>query len=406
MIPKWAHGPFELIESGCENQRRGTDPGRRHALTYFDQSIEVAIRTFGDLHPTIRGVELPRERSDQARGHFPDKVHFLRWFSESSGRPLAVPPEEILWFHTLRNNIYHAGNGFTPEATHVDSARLAALAVFRLLFGDEAGAAAERQLEPRQAEVREAEIAPATSASRQPQRPPAVGPPRKGDLVPPGRVQSTWAGGYLITSDYPRGMYGNRGRRGGPGVGCGCADPAPRMFAPDPAHPDRKEPARYRLVGPIPPDFAGIEAEGEICGRCNRAMASGERTATSPTRYARRSSTLDGLLERGAHLGVSDSIRAFVERATGWGLHVRVHYFCVNLNAPENKSVGLIILAPGTERPGHVRVHVAAKSFARFYPQRSESEYATVLGSATQLLTPSQLDAFADRVEELLARSR
>lgn len=289
MIPNWAHGPFELIESGCENQARGTDPGRRHALTNFDQSIEISIRTFGDLHPGIRGLELPRERSEQAKGNFPEKVEFLKWYSGMSGRSLAVKPEDILWFHTLRNSIYHAGNGFTPEAVHVESARVAALAVFRLLFGDAAGDTAEAHLSP-------------------------------------------------------------------------------------------GAPARTVPVKPAVRDL----------------------TAPSRKEYVRRTSTLDELLERSNNLGTSDAIREFVARAEVWGLAIRVHYYCVNLNAPANKSVGLILLSTGPERPGHVLVEAAAKSFARFYPERTIGEYQALLGPSKQWMTPAELRAFGDRVAELL----
>ena len=87
-----------------------------------------------------------------------------------------------------------------------------------------------------------------------------------------GRVHSVWPDGYLITSDQPRGMYGNLGRRGGPGIGCGCKAPTPRLFAPDPERPDRLEPVHYQFVGRIRNDYAGIEREGVICGKCNRAM--------------------------------------------------------------------------------------------------------------------------------------
>jgi hypothetical protein len=90
-----------------------------------------------------------------------------------------------------------------------------------------------------------------------------------------GRVQATWADGYLITSDQPKGMYGNLGRRGGPGIGCGCRAPTARLFARDPERPDRVEPVRYQFVGRIRDDYAGTAPEGVICGTCNRAILGG-----------------------------------------------------------------------------------------------------------------------------------
>jgi hypothetical protein len=42
--------------------------------------------------------------------------------------------EEIVWYHSLRNELYHSGNGMVPEAYVLESARIAALGVFQTLF--------------------------------------------------------------------------------------------------------------------------------------------------------------------------------------------------------------------------------------------------------------------------------
>ena len=101
------------------------------------------------------------------------------------------------------------------------------------------------------------------------------GQPREGQPEGVGRVQAVWDDGYFITSDQPRGMYGNIGRRGGPGIGCGCKAPTPRLFAPDPERPQDLQPVRYQFVGRIRDDYAGTPREGVICGRCNRALSEG-----------------------------------------------------------------------------------------------------------------------------------
>lgn len=93
----------------------------------------------------------------------------------------------------------------------------------------------------------------------------------------------------------------------------------------------------------------------------HHSPSAGATTGRKP--YSRRTSTLGEFLDRISSLGVSAPIAEFVERAKArWGMHTRVHYYCVNLNAPQMKSVGLVILSPASERPGLIRVEIAAKS--------------------------------------------
>ena len=94
----------------------------------------------------------------------------------------------------------------------------------------------------------------------------------RGTRVEPGRVQAVWEDGYLVTSDYPRGLRGNAGRRGGPGVGCGCTGSTPRLRAPNPRRPQELLPSLYRFVGRIPDTYSGVLARGRICKTCDRAL--------------------------------------------------------------------------------------------------------------------------------------
>jgi len=139
-----------------------------------------------------------------------------------------------------------------------------------------------------------------------------------------------------------------------------------------------------------------------------REAATPARATEASTRsgrpYSRRASTLEELLERAATLHVDGAIKQFVERATHeWGFHTRVHYSCVNLNAPAMKSVGLVILGSTRGKPGMITVETAAKSFARFYPSRTETEYRTLLGPARQELNAAQLEDLAERIAKLFS---
>jgi len=144
-IPPWSQGPAELIRHALEHLARDGDTDRRLALIGFDNAIEVCVEAFVGLLPRQRGgLEIPRAEAEQALRNYHEKIRFLESYLTLRGLDLGVRIEHILWYHTLRNQLYHSGNGMTPEQRHVAGARDAALAVFRALFGgdlavDEAG---------------------------------------------------------------------------------------------------------------------------------------------------------------------------------------------------------------------------------------------------------------------------
>jgi hypothetical protein len=73
---------------------------------------------------------------------FEDKIQFLEWYLAESGQQLVTPIASIRWYHVLRNEIYHAGNGMVPELKHVADMKDAAVEVFGALFGHRAADAA------------------------------------------------------------------------------------------------------------------------------------------------------------------------------------------------------------------------------------------------------------------------
>ena len=142
-IDPWLHGAVELIQEGSERLNRGSDADKRRALVLFDEAIEQSIRIYGSIPRELRhGLDVPPERLKQAQGrYFSDKLEFLDWYLAASGRPVVTPLTTILWYHSLRNEIYHSGNGMVPEMKHVVGARRAAVEVVAALFGPAAAQA-------------------------------------------------------------------------------------------------------------------------------------------------------------------------------------------------------------------------------------------------------------------------
>lgn len=135
-VPPWAHGPAELFRHADEHLVADGDTDRRLAMIGFDNAIEVCVDTFVGLHPRNRGgYEIPREAREVALRNYHTKLAFLETYAAERALSLDdVPIDAVVWYHQLRNELYHSGNGMTPERQHVIGIRNAARGVFRALF--------------------------------------------------------------------------------------------------------------------------------------------------------------------------------------------------------------------------------------------------------------------------------
>ena len=134
-LAPWARGPFELIKHADEHLESAGDTDRRIALIGFDNAIEVCIDVFIKLHPKVRGgLELRREDVEKATRNYHTKIEWLDTYVETNNLELDFSIEEVVWYHSLRNELYHSGNGMVPEMHVLEGARSSALAVFNALF--------------------------------------------------------------------------------------------------------------------------------------------------------------------------------------------------------------------------------------------------------------------------------
>jgi hypothetical protein len=131
----WARGPFELIKHADGHLREAGDTDRRIALIGFDNAIEVCIDVFIRLHPKLRGgVELRREDVDNALRNFHTKIEWMDKHVGEKSLEIDFSIDALVWYHSLRNELYHSGNGMVPETHVLEGVRSAALAVFETLF--------------------------------------------------------------------------------------------------------------------------------------------------------------------------------------------------------------------------------------------------------------------------------
>jgi hypothetical protein len=136
----WARGPCEVFRHADEHLRLGSYFDRRMALVGFDNAIEIAIDVYVSLPPELRGrISLPRNEVEALRSSsFQEKIRWLFDFVNSHDIPLAVSRDELVFFHSKRNIIYHSGNGLTPDPFIVDNARRVAREVLVALYGEDA----------------------------------------------------------------------------------------------------------------------------------------------------------------------------------------------------------------------------------------------------------------------------
>ncbi len=96
----------------------------------------MCIDAFIRLHPKLRrGVELTKDDVAKATRNYHTKIEWLDKYVEEKHLSLEFSFEEIVWYHSLRNELYHSGNGMVPEMHVLESVRSAALGVFFTLFG-------------------------------------------------------------------------------------------------------------------------------------------------------------------------------------------------------------------------------------------------------------------------------
>lgn len=134
-LPAWTRGPYELIEHAESHYIGASDVDRRIALISFDNAIEVIITTYLQLNPKLRGGETFRKDDVQKwLQNYHSKIEFFEYFTEAHDIPLESSTAEIIWYHTLRNELYHSGNGMVPELHNLDGVREAAIEVFQALF--------------------------------------------------------------------------------------------------------------------------------------------------------------------------------------------------------------------------------------------------------------------------------
>jgi len=130
----WADGTRELLQHSVDYLDKGGDFDRRIAMICIDNSVELMIRTFLSLPRRARGTAGPtRKELEESQNSFPMLLDLLERYG--SDRLNGIALDEIEWFHKIRNDLYHSGQGVTVELAKAEAYIGIAITLFRNLFG-------------------------------------------------------------------------------------------------------------------------------------------------------------------------------------------------------------------------------------------------------------------------------
>jgi hypothetical protein len=131
--PPWASGPAEILRHGFELLKKDTDTNRRLAMISIDNAIELTIKTYLGLPKRVTSLQITRSEYEEFAESFPKLLDALQKYA--SAKLGGINLGEIEWYHRLRNQLYHQGNGLTVERDKVEVYAELANVLFTNLFG-------------------------------------------------------------------------------------------------------------------------------------------------------------------------------------------------------------------------------------------------------------------------------
>jgi len=133
MEKPWIDGPKELIIHASDHLRNKSDFDKRIAFISIDNAVELIIKTYLGLPKRIRKTIGPsRKEIQEAENSFPTYLDLLEKYDIQ--KLVGISLEDIEWFHRLRNQLYHMGNGITVDLSKVESYYEISIALFQSLF--------------------------------------------------------------------------------------------------------------------------------------------------------------------------------------------------------------------------------------------------------------------------------
>lgn len=130
----WQKNPAELIRSALAHHHQQSDINQIIAFLLLDVGVESTFKTFLLLPDTVTGVKTKYfDRKSAAEGSF---HRVLQGVSDSAGPRLSgFNLARVHYYHGLRNQLYHQGNGITIPKEQVKEYAHLAVGLIRVLLG-------------------------------------------------------------------------------------------------------------------------------------------------------------------------------------------------------------------------------------------------------------------------------
>ena len=129
----WMEGPLELLKHGLGHLQLGSDFDTRIAMISIDNAVELMIKTYLGLPSRVTGIKgLSRKKYEEISQGFSTLLDGFEEFA--SDKIVGIELGDIEWFHRLRNQLYHEGNGITVERGKVEGYAEIAKILFYNLF--------------------------------------------------------------------------------------------------------------------------------------------------------------------------------------------------------------------------------------------------------------------------------
>jgi hypothetical protein len=129
----WASGSGEILKHGLSLLEKDSDTNRRLAMISIDNSVELMIKTFLGLPKRISSLQISRAEYQEISESFPKLIDAVE--KHAADKLTGINLGEIEWYHRLRNQLYHQGNGLTVERAKVEVYAKLAETLFLNLFG-------------------------------------------------------------------------------------------------------------------------------------------------------------------------------------------------------------------------------------------------------------------------------
>lgn len=111
----WQQVPSELITYAVEHMHKGGDFNQRIAFLLLDIGVETLLKTFLTLPDEITGVKIPFDkRKESASRGFHNLIKAIKEAAPDKVKNIDL--SHIQFYHDIRNNLYHQGNGITISA--------------------------------------------------------------------------------------------------------------------------------------------------------------------------------------------------------------------------------------------------------------------------------------------------